>query len=68
VGPDLDARLSADAKKAKMPLAAFTRESIVNPNAYISPGYSKGVMPPTFGKQLTKSQLADLVSFVLGGK
>jgi len=68
VGPDLDTKLAADAKKAHMPLAAFTLQSIVNPNAYIASGYPKGVMPPTFGKQLSKAQLAALVSFVAGGK
>ena len=68
VGPDLDTKLAADAKKAHMPLAAFTLQSIVNPNAYIGSGYPKGVMPQTFGKQLSKAQLAALVSFVAGGK
>ena len=40
-----------------MQLAAFIRESIVNPNAYIAPGYPKSVMPQTFGSTLTKTQL-----------
>ena len=30
-----------------MQLAAFVRQSIVDPNAYVSPGYSKGLMPAT---------------------
>jgi mono/diheme cytochrome c family protein len=68
VGPDLDTKPALDAKKAKQPLAAFIQESIVKPNAYISPGYPKGVMPTTFGTQLTKKQLADLVSFIAAGK
>jgi len=51
-----------------MPLAAFVRESILKPNAYISPGYKKGVMPQTFGKQLSTTQLADLVAFITAGK
>jgi mono/diheme cytochrome c family protein len=67
IGPDLDSKPSADAKKDKMELAAFVHESIVSPNAYISPGYSKGVMPPDFGTKLTKSQLADLVAFIVAG-
>src|SRR3954447_7605009 len=67
VGPDLDTKLAADAKKANSPLATFTLASIVHPNAYISPGYPKGVMPQNFG-QLSKAQLAALVSFVTGGK
>ena len=44
VGPDLD-NLAADAKKAGKPLADYVRESIVDPNAYIAPGFPKGVMP-----------------------
>lgn len=68
IGPDLDTKPALDAKKAKQPLAAFIEESIVKPNAYISPGYPKGVMPTTFGTQLTKRQLADLVAFIVAGK
>jgi mono/diheme cytochrome c family protein len=65
IGPDLD-KLAADARKAGKPLAAYTRESIVNPDAYIVPGYQKGVMPTTFGSKLSKSQLAALVQYLLG--
>ena len=64
VGPDLD-HLAADAQKANRgSLAQYTEESIVNPNAYIVPGFQKGVMPQTFGKTLSKQQLADLVAFL----
>ncbi len=45
--PVSDSYASLDAKRAHMSLAAFVRESIVKPNAYISPGYPKGVMPQT---------------------
>jgi len=51
-----------------MPLAAFVRESIVKPNAYISPGYPKGVMPQTFATKLSKKQLANLVAFITSSK
>jgi cytochrome c551/c552 len=64
IGPDLDTRPAADAKKANMAFAAFVRESIVNPNAYIAAGYQKGLMPTTFGTTLTKAQLDALVAFV----
>jgi mono/diheme cytochrome c family protein len=66
IGPDLDTKPALDAKKSNMQLAAFIRESIVNPNAYIASGYAKGVMPQTFGT-LTKTQLDDLVSFIAAG-
>ena len=67
IGPDLDTTPAKDATKDNMPLAAFIRESIVDPNAYISPGYQKGVMPETFGTSLSKTQLAQLVAFVAAG-
>jgi cytochrome c oxidase subunit II len=62
VGPDLD-KLPAEAQKAGKPLQDFVRESIVNPNAYIQPGFPKNVMPGDFG-QLPKDQLDALVSFL----
>ena len=68
IGPNLDTTLSADAKNAHTPLVAFVRESIVKPNAYISPGYPKGVMPQTFATQLSSKQLADLVFFITSTK
>jgi cytochrome c oxidase subunit 2 len=64
IGPDLDTRPAADAKKANMALAAFVHESIVNPDAYIASGYQKGLMPTTFGTTLTKAQLDALVAFI----
>ena len=63
VGPDLD-KLPAEAQKAGQPLDAFVRESIVNPNAYIEPGFPKNLMPATFGS-LPKQQLDDLVTYLV---
>jgi cytochrome c oxidase subunit II len=69
VGPDLD-KLPAYAKQAGKPLEDFVRESIVDPNAYVQPGFPKGVMPPF--ATLPKDQLDALVSFLIasskGGK
>jgi cytochrome c oxidase subunit II len=64
VGPDLD-NLVSYAKKANEPLDAFVHQSIVDPNAYIQPGYAKNVMPGTFGQSLTKSQLDAVVAFLV---
>ena len=64
IGPDLDTRPETDTKKAHMALDAFVRESIVKPNAFIAPGYQKGLMPTTFGTSLTKAQLDALVAFI----
>jgi len=63
VGPDLD-KLPQEAHGAGKPLAAFVRESIVNPNAYVAPGFPKNVMPQTFS-QLPKAQLDALVQFLV---
>ena len=69
VGPDLD-KLPTYAKQAGKPLEDFVRESIVDPNAYVQPGFPKGVMPPF--STLPKDQLDALVSFLIasskGGK
>jgi len=68
VGPDLDAAPEADAKKAGIALDAFVKQSIVDPNAYIAPGFQKGIMPTTFAKTLSATKLAALVSYITGGK
>jgi mono/diheme cytochrome c family protein len=64
VGPDLDTQPEQDAQRAKMPLVAFLRRSIVDPNAFISPGYPRDVMPHGFRKELSNPQLADVVAFL----
>ena len=65
VGPDLD-KLPAEARRAGKPLEQFVRDSIVNPNAYIEPGYNANVMPGTFGT-LPKAQLDALVAYLVKG-
>ena len=40
-------------------------EAIVNPDAEVTPGFDKGIMPNSFGKQLTSQQIADLVAYLL---
>jgi Cytochrome c len=61
IGPDLD-KLPQYARQAKQPLDKFVRESIVAPNAYIQPGYPKGVMPSF--KQLSPTDVSNLVQFL----
>jgi mono/diheme cytochrome c family protein len=63
IGPDLThvgSRLSA----------ALLRESILKPDAKIAKGYEKfaGIMPKTFGDQLTAAQLESLVQFLSSHK
>jgi mono/diheme cytochrome c family protein len=64
VGPDLD-NLRSDAQKAGKPLDAYIHESIADPNAYVVPGFPKGVMPPDFSSTLGKQQIDDLVAYLL---
>jgi mono/diheme cytochrome c family protein len=44
--------------------AAEIKQSIVDPNAKITPGYSAGIMPSTFGQTLSQSDLNALVKFL----
>ena len=57
IGPNLDKELTADP-------ASATRESIVEPNKEIIPGYSANVMPTNYGKALTSQELDALVKYV----
>ena len=62
-GPELD-DLGAHAEQAGMPLEAFVRQSIVEPDAHIAEGYRAGVMPKTFA-DLPREQLDALVKFLV---
>jgi cytochrome c551/c552 len=69
IGPNLDTAPAADAKADNnMALAAFIKQSIQSPDAYIAKGYTKGIMPTTFAKSLSATQLNDLVAFLLSGQ
>ena len=66
VGPDLD-NLLAEAQKAnKGPLAQFIHQSIVDPAAYLEPGYSDA-MPHIFGQTISEEQLTQLVQYLVQG-
>jgi cytochrome c oxidase subunit 2 len=70
VGPNLDVRLRTDCSTAASKrirgatLTQCIHTAIVNPYAYIPSGYTKGVMPSTFGSTLTPSQTQSLVSYL----
>ena len=69
IGPNLDTAPTTDAKADKnMALTAFVKESIVNPDAYIAKGYTKGLMPTNFGSKIKGTQLDDLVAFIVSGQ
>jgi cytochrome c oxidase subunit 2 len=57
VGPDLD-------KVLKGKDAAFIKESILDPDKVIAPGFQPGVMPPNFGDTLSSEQVDALVKYL----
>jgi cytochrome c551/c552 len=68
IGPNLDTAPTSDAKAdGNMALAAFVHQSIVQPDAYIAKGYTKGIMPTTFGSSISGSDLNNLVAFIVSG-
>jgi cytochrome c oxidase subunit 2 len=56
-GPDLD-------KVLKGKDAAFIKESILDPNKVIAPGYQPNIMPPNFGDTLSAQQIDALVQYL----
>jgi cytochrome c2 len=44
---------------------AYLYESIVNPSAYVVPGFQGDIMPENFGGILTQQDLADLVAYLM---
>ncbi len=68
IGPNLDTAPAQDAKADNnMDLTAFIKQSIQDPDAYIAKGFSKGIMPTTFGTSLSPTELNDLVAFIASG-
>ena len=59
-GPNLDKELTSDPPSA-------TRESIVDPNKEIVPGYQANIMPPNYATALTPQQLDAVVNYVYHG-
>jgi cytochrome c oxidase subunit 2 len=57
VGPELD-------KVLKGKDAAFIRQSILQPDAQIAPGFDKGIMPANYGQLLSKPEVDALVKYL----
>jgi len=70
VGPNLDQRLKSDcATPQSQKIRGTTLEkcietAITKPYAYIPSGYAAGIMPDTFSKTLSSSQIQALVKFL----
>jgi cytochrome c oxidase subunit 2 len=58
LGPNLDEVLPGQSEQD-------VYDSIVSPDAVITPGYEAGVMPVTFGELLSDEQLEALVTYLL---
>jgi cytochrome c oxidase subunit 2 len=63
IGPDLDKLKTYAAQAHRGSLQQFIKESIIDPGAYIQPGFSN-IMPPTFKQQIPPDQLAKLVQYL----
>jgi len=57
VGPNLDEGLKGKPTD-------YIKQSIVDPNAVITPGFPPNIMPGTYAQQLSPTQLDDLVAFL----
>jgi cytochrome c oxidase subunit 2 len=70
VGPNLDVRLRTDCASAASKkirgatLAQCISTAITRPYAYLPPGFAAGVMPATFAKTLSSTQIQSLVAFL----
>jgi mono/diheme cytochrome c family protein len=69
VGPNLNTLRAACATPASQKVRGATLEkcietAITNPYAYLPPGYKAGIMPNTFKKSLSPSQIQALVAFL----
>jgi mono/diheme cytochrome c family protein len=43
----------------------FLHESIVDPSAFIAPGFNDGIMPKTYGDQYSDDEIDDMVAYIL---
>jgi mono/diheme cytochrome c family protein len=60
IGPNLDEALADDSPET-------VYESIVNPDAEVTEGFSDALMPEDYGEKLSEKQLVDLVAFLTQG-
>jgi cytochrome c551/c552 len=69
VGPSLsNIGSTASTIESDMSAEAYLKQSIVDPNAYLTPGFSANIMPANYGTQLTEQQINDLVAYLMSLK
>lgn len=67
-GPELDDLAAQAAKYAKQEgqtPAEYVRASIENPDAFVVPGFQKGLMPGDYSNQLSPAEIDTLVEYLL---
>jgi cytochrome c oxidase subunit 2 len=64
IGPDLDNLKESAAKAGQADVAGFVKQSIVDPNAYIAPGFQANIMPGNFAQQIPSPKLDQLVQYL----
>ncbi|MCA9896727.1 MAG: hypothetical protein KC433_00980, partial [Anaerolineales bacterium] len=62
---DVGARAETEGAALGISAEEFLRQSIVEPNAQITDGFTADVMYQNFGEELTNTQINDLVAFML---
>jgi len=65
VGPNLDELAAQAGKLTDLSAEEYTKESILNPDAFTVQGFQKGVMP-SFEGRLDEKQVQELVKYLLG--
>ena len=65
VGPDLDQLASEAGNRTEATPEEYTSESILDPDAFVVPGFQPGVMPAYEGR-LNEKQVQALVDYLLG--
>ena len=66
VGPNLsNIGNRAAARKPGYAAEQYIWESILNPNAFLAPGFGAGIMPQDFRQKLSDQDLKDLIAYLL---
>lgn len=65
IGPNLDELAAQAGKLTDLSAEEYTKESILNPDAFTVQGFQKGVMP-SFEGRLDEKQVQELVKYLLG--
>jgi hypothetical protein len=43
----------------------YIYESIISPDAFLAPGFPRGIMPDNHGQRLSEQEIADLTAFLM---